>query len=256
MSDAIRAPSPRSILAAAWPLFQVSWPGCLPLALLGVAASGAPQAAAIEAGEARGFVHGSDWWGVTAVTTLLVLICQGGMLLRQAAIASGQKLAPFEAMRRAAMRLPQSLGTALLLFAPGLLAMAFVGRDGRIVAVLGLVAAAWLLWMAFAWPASLLDPCDPLTALRRAARLVRGRLGAVLLLEVIAFACVLVFVLLAGILLGVVMGIAGMGAATGSGQLGLSRLLLAALCAFPVVWLGAVWVTAFRQLRAGMTEGS
>jgi len=250
--SATSAPSPRSILAAAWPLFQVSWLGCLPLALLGVAASGSPQAAAIEAGEARGFVHGPQWWGLTLATTVLVLICQGGVLLRQHALAGGETLTPFEAMRRATMRLPQSLATSLLLCAPSLLAMAFVGRDWRLVALFGTLAAGWLLWMAFAWPAALLEPCDPFDALRRAAAMTRGRLRAVLLLELVAFSCVLVFVLLAGVLLGVVMSIAGMnGSAMGGGQLAFSRLLLAALCAFPVVWLGAVWVTAYRQLRAG-----
>ena len=197
-------------------------------------------------------MHGPQWWGVTAAATLLVLLCQGGVVLRQHALASGETLSPFEAMRRAALRLPQSVGTALVLCAPTVLAMAFVGRNSLAVAILGTLAAAWLVWMAFAWPAAILEPCDPWSALKRAAGLVRGRLGAVLLLELVAFSCVLVFVLLAGILLGVVMGIAGMdGASMGGGRLGLSRLLIAALCAFPVAWLGAVWVTAYRQLRAG-----
>lgn len=197
-------------------------------------------------------MHGSQWWGVTIATTLLVLVCQGGVVLRQHALARGAALSPFEAMRLSAMRLLQSLGTALLLCAPMLFAMAYVGRSPIVVAVVGTLAAAWLAWMAFAWPAAILEPCDPWSALKRAAGLARGRLGAVLLLQVVAFSCVLVFVLLAGILLGVVMSIAGMGGASAGGaQLGLSRLLLAALCAFPVVWLGAVWVTAYRQLRAG-----
>jgi len=244
--------TPRSILAAAWPLFQVSWLGCLPLALLGVAASGSPQAAASEAGEAHGFQHGEGWWGLVLATTLLVLICQGAVVLRQHALAEGRRLSPLEAMRLAARRLPQSLGTALLLSLPSLVVIALVPVDRRLVAVLAPFALGVLLWLAFAWPAALLEPCAPLEALRRGARLVRGRLRLLLSLELMAFAIVLVFLLLAGILLGVVMEIAGMdGAGVGRGQLGLSRLLIAALCAFPVIWLGAVWVTAYRVLRAG-----
>lgn len=183
---------------------------------------------------------------------MLVLICQGGVLLRQYALSNGESLSPFEAMQRATKRLPQSLAVAVLLFAPSVAAMAFVGRNRLLVTALGIVASAWLLWSAFVWVAAILEPCDPIAAIRRNAAIVRSHLRAVLLLEVIAFSCVLVFVLLGGILFGVVMGIAGMdGNAMGTGRLGLSRLLMAGLCSFPVVWLGAVWVTGYRALRAG-----
>ncbi len=255
MSPIGSTPTPRSILAAAWPLFQVSWPGCLPLALLGVAASGAPQAAAVEAGEAHGFAHGGDWWGLVVATTVLVLMCQGAVVLRQSALAAGERLSPFDALRLAVRRLPQSAGTALLLFLPSILAIALVPVDRRLVAAVAAVSVALLLWLAFAWPAAILEPCGPLEALKRGARLVRGRLRLLLMLELTALAFVLVFVMLTGILLGVVMSIAGMGGADvglGVVQLGLSRLLMAAVCAFPVVWLGAVWVTAYRLLmRSG-----
>lgn len=191
-------------------------------------------------------------------STVLVLMCQGAVVLRQWAMAAGQRLSPFDALRLAVRRLPQSAGTALLLFLPSLVAIALVPLDRRLVAVMVVVAVLLLLWLAFAWPAAILEPCGPLQALKRGARLVRGRLRLVLMLELTALAFVLVFVLLTGILLGVVMSIAGMngpgvGAGVGPGigavQLGLSRLLIAAVCALPVVWLGAVWVTAYRLLR-------
>lgn len=217
-----------------------------------MAASGAPQAAALEAGEAHGFAHGGDWWGLVLASTVLVLICQGGMVLRQSAMAAGERLSPFEALRLAARRLPQSAGTALLLFLPSIVAIALVPVDRRLVAAVGAVAVAVLLWLSFAWPAAILEPCSPVEALKRGARLARGRLKLLLTLSLTALAFVLVFVMLTGILLGVVMSIAGMGGAQiGAGQLGLSRLLLAVVCAFPVVWLGAVWVTAYRLLRPG-----
>jgi hypothetical protein len=93
-----------------------------------------------------------------------------------------------------------------------------------------------------------LEGLGPVAAIRRGARLVRGRLMASAGVVSSAFACVLVFVLLTGVLLGVIMSIAGMNSYTGPLQLAFSRLLLAALVAVPLVWLGAVWVTAYRAL--------
>jgi hypothetical protein len=59
---------------------------------------------------------------------------------------------------------------------------------------------------------------------------------------------VLVFMLLAGILLGMVMNLAGQGVNPGSGALAMSRLLLAILLAVPVLYAGAVAVTTWRAL--------
>jgi hypothetical protein len=238
----------RNILAASWPLFQVSWLGCLPLALIGVAASGSPQAAAIAGGEARGLVHSGEWWGLYFASALLTLICHGGVVLRQFALAEGLMLTPFEALRGATRRLPQSAATAVLLLAPLAVAIGLAPQTRLAAGALLLAGGALLVWQAFAWPAALREGLTPIAALRRGATLVRGRVLSVAGIVGTAFAVVLVFVLLAGILLGIVMGIAGMKAPSGALQLGLSRLLIAALIAVPSVWLGAVWVTAYRQL--------
>ena len=97
---------------------------------------------------------------------------------------------------------------------------------------------------------ALIQAIGPVSALRRGWRLVRGRVVQVAGIVGAAFAAVLVFVLLSGILLGVGMSIAGMRGPTGAGQLGASRLLIAGLVSVPVVWLGAVWVTTCRWLLA------
>ena len=58
-------------------------------------------------------------------------------------------------------------------------------------------------------------------------------------------AAILVFVLLSGILLAVVMNLAGIGAGTGHTGLSLSRWLMAAVLSLPVVYAGAVTVAAW-----------
>jgi hypothetical protein len=233
---------PREALAAAWPLFQVSWPGCLPLALIGVAASGSPQAARLS---------GPSWWGLYVASALLMLICYGGVLLRQLALADGRTLRPFDALRLATLRLPQSAATAALVGAPLALAVALVPWSPAAAAGLALAGLALALWLSLAWPVALAEGVGPVAAMRGAAGLVRGQVLRMAGLVGTAFAAVLVFVMLTGILLGIVMSLAGMQGPVGALQLGLSRLLIAGLIAVPVVWLGAVWVTAYRWLRAG-----
>jgi hypothetical protein len=239
--DAARAIRARDVLADAWPLFQIAWPGSLPLALIGVAASGSPQATKVTGGE---------WWGVYMASALLMLICYGGVLLHQLALAEGRALRPFDALRLATRRLPQSAATAAILCAPLAFAVTLAGWNRGLAALVALPGLVLAVWLALAWPAALAEGLGPVAALRRGAALVRGQVLRVAGLVGAAFAAVLVFVLLTGILLGVVMSIAGMRGPTGSLQLGASRLLIAGLIAVPVVWLGAVWVTAYCRLRS------
>src|SRR5262249_1927936 len=84
------------------------------------------------------------------------------------------------------------------------------------------------------------EGATPVAALREGAAIARGRWREMVMLVATAFSGVLVFVLLAGILLGIVMSIAGMSPHPGSMMVGFSRILLAGVIAIPVVWLGAV----------------
>ena len=73
-------------------------------------------------------------------------------------------------------------------------------------------------------------------------------LAAFVLLGASLMAAVLVFILLAGILVGIVMNLAGQ-ATPGPSALAFSRWLMAVLLAVPVVYGGAVTVSAWRAAR-------
>src|SRR5690606_39710060 len=94
-----------------------------------------------------------------------------------------------------------------------------------------------------------LRPRAPLQALARSIKLVRGRWLQVAMLGGTLLAAVLVFVLLTGIFMGVVMGLAGQANPT-AGGLALSRWLMAVVLAVPVVYGGAVTVSVWRTVSA------
>ncbi|MET0279869.1 MAG: hypothetical protein ABW278_01920 [Steroidobacteraceae bacterium] len=239
---AIRSLAVRDVLAAAWPLFQVSLPACLPLALIGVAASGTPGAEAMQSGEGRGFLHSASWWGLYAASTALMLICYGAILRQQLAHAAGRRAPLFESLRQSMLGLLPALAVLLLQL------LAFVG--GSVLLVLPGLAA--LVWLFFAWPAQIAGGVGPLAAAARSLQLVRGRFFAVAGVVGATIAAVLVFVLLTGILMAVVMNLAGQGAQSSHGGLSFSRWLMAALLALPVVYVGAVSVAAYCAALTGV----
>ena len=132
----------RAVLHATWPLFQVSLPGCLPLAILGVAASATPGAEAVASGEGRGIVHSGEWWGLYFASTVLMLICYGGILRQQLARARGESLGVMDSLRQAVIGLPGTAGVViltLLVVLAGCMAWSFPGSS-RCAAVLRLDA--------------------------------------------------------------------------------------------------------------------
>lgn len=226
------------MLKTAWPLFQVSLAGCLPLAVLGVAAGATPGAEAVASGEPRGFVHSPQWWGLYAASTVLTLICYGGVLRQQLALARGSRVAMFESMKQAAIGLPGALGVVL----PVTLAVA---AGLMLLVIPGLVL---LVFGFFTWVAQVDGGLSPLAAIRRGIHAVRGRFLATAGIVAAAIAAILVFVLLSGILLAVVMNLAGVGMDPGHAGLTFSRWLMAALLSLPVVYAGAVTVSAWNAL--------
>lgn len=226
------------MLHAAWPLFQVSWPTCLPLAVVGVAASGMPGAESVRSGESHGFTHSAEWWGVYAASIVLMLVCYGAVLLRQLSLASGRALTLRESLRGSVLKLPVAGATVLLV------TLAVLAGTALLV-VPGVLA---LLYLGFAWHAALWERGNVFAALARSVELVRGRALALLGVLGAAAAAVLVFVLLTGILLGLVMSLAGVDPREGSSGISLARLLYAVVLAVPVVWLGAVSTVSY--LRA------
>lgn len=260
--------APRDILGAAWPLFKACLPVCLPLAIVGVAAGATPGSEAALSG-ARTMAYTREWWGLTLASIVLTLVCYGAVLRWQLALArGGQRPALMHCIRQAAVDVPFVLPLLLLLtlpFVPAMLVTAWQGFN-LLAALLTLAAALLLVNAWFAWPelvaadieaeiaaggeaSTRLRPRSPLAALAGSARMARGRWMALLQVAGTLLAAVLVFVLLTGIFMGVVMGLAGQSTPT-AGGLALSRWLMALVLAVPVVYGGAVTVTAWRALNA------
>jgi hypothetical protein len=226
----------REVLAAAWPLFQVSLPGCLPLAVLGAAASDAPRAEAHRRGlDLWHLLATAEGVGLFAGSTVLLLICYAGILRQQLGWSVGRRCGVLQSLRDSLVGLLPTLGLYLLLLVtvvPGL--------------VLVLPGLGLLVLFFFAWVTLLEEKLSPLAALRRSVALVRGRFLAVATIVAAVLAAVIVFTLLVGILLAVVMYLAGQGDRPEHAGMSLSRWLMACIVAVPVVYVGAVSVAAFR----------
>ena len=255
---------PRAILSAAWPLFKRCLPVCLPLAVIGVAAGATPGSEAALSG-ARSLTYTGEWWGLTFASVLLTLICYGAVLRHQISLAAGAPRPVLDSIRQAAVDVPFVGIILLLMVLPLVPAMLATAAQGFGFAAALLTAGACLLLIHgwFAWPAlvaadldadvlgaQVVRPRAPLNAVQTSLRLVRGRWKELAFLAGALLAAVLVFVLLTGILLGMVMELAGQVTRTASG-LALSRWLMALLLAVPVVYGGAVTVTAWRRLHPG-----
>lgn len=234
------------MLGAAWPLFKASLPICLPLAVIGVAAGATPGAEATSSGM-RDMAYTRDWWALLAACMLLTLICYGAVLRQQFAIAAGEPQRLLDSLRSAAMDVPQVLAVHVVLLLPLVPAMLATSRlgFGLVPALLTLAAGGLLLHGWFAWPALVATPSGPVAAIRQSISLVRGRWTSFAQLAFALLASVLVFVLLIGIFIGVVMGLAGQATPDANG-LALSRWLMGLILAMPVVYGCAVTVSAWR----------
>jgi hypothetical protein len=235
----------RHVLGAAWPLFQVSLPTCLPLAITAVVVSSLPVAS----------LPDHEWWGVVFARTLLVLICYGAMLRQQLGFAAAGR-----------PRLRQSLGDAvrdlpavavivlawLLPFVPAMAATAWRGFDW-LALLLTLAASALVIHVLPAWPALIAGHPGPWRALVASVVFVRGRWLQVCAVVATLLAGVLVFLLLASILIGMVMNLAGQGTNPTPGALSASRVLVAVVLAVPVTYAGAAAAVTW---RASMTPAS
>jgi hypothetical protein len=230
----------RDVLGAAWPLFQVSLPACLPLTLIAVAASGSPVADATPLSR--------TWWGVVLVRAVLVLICYGAMLRQQLGIAAGDRPPVLQSVRNAFRDVPSALlliAVWILPFVPAAASTALRGFDS-LALVLTAGASASLVYVLPAWPEMIAGGLRPWTALANSVRMVRGRwlqFGGVVLTLV---GGTLVFALLASIFVNMVMSLSGQGANPTGGALVFSRWLIALVLAVPVVYAGATAVVTWR----------
>jgi len=228
------------VLRSTWALFQLSWPSGLPLALVGVVASGVPGAEAARSGAPRGIPQDPQWWGLYVASIALMLVCYGALTLRQASLADRAPLPVFDALRRSALSLPSAGLTAVIVMVAVVL--------GLVLAVLPGLALA--VWLSLAWIAALTEGADPAAAIRGSIAKVRGRFWPLAGAYAALLAAVLVFVMLAGIFVGVLMAVAGQqGPTSVVGQM-LSRLLFGCVIALPIVYVGAAQVIFYRTLQA------
>lgn len=217
-------------MRAAGRLFLLSWPQCLPLALLGVVVSGAPGALAARSGAARGLDHGLGWWLLYAGTVLVMLVCYGAVALRQQALVEGRRVSLWTVVGRSLRALPAAVVTATVyvLLAPLLLP---------------------LVALSLAWLAAVLEQGGLLDACRRSVQWTRGHLWPLTLTWLSVLAGVLVFIMLTGVFYGVVMVVAGQAGAQ-NGVL-ISQVVFTALLSLPVIYVSAVLVSCRAVLTAG-----
>jgi hypothetical protein len=271
MSPSVPSLPVNATLQTGWQLFSRSFLACLPLALPGVCAGGAPQAFA----RATGHSHDLQWGLVYGASNAIMLICYGAVILRQHALLTGGDAALARCVRVSLARLPATVLSLLLVLAPLLAPLALMSVTGRVVgghaslagAVLArpLVQAGGLLllllalgaahYLLFTWPAVLLERRGPVAALSRSVQLVRGNFWPLAGLVGSAAAGVVVFVILAGVFAGVFMLVAQAGAASapvyrspGPRTGAIATVVLSLLLVCPVQYLCAIGVAAFTGL--------
>lgn len=236
------------MLRLAWPLFQETLLRCLPLGVLAAAASAVPNAEAAARRAAGAPKYDGQWWMLLAAVTALVLICYGAVLRIQLHQARGGRQDALAAMRDAFGSLPATFAFLVIAFAP--LAPPALWLSMRGFGVIGmlllLAALAGVLLMFFGWPAMVARSISPWAALRLSVLLVRPRYRQVAAVVALLLAAVLVFTQLAGIFLGSMIMIAGPAAQSNPNWLAVSRWLLAGVLAVPIIYAGAVSITAWR----------
>jgi hypothetical protein len=240
--------SAREVLRLAWPLFQETLLRCLPLGVLAAAASAVPNAEALARRAAGAPRHDGQWWMLLATVSALVLICYGSVLRIQLHQARGERQDVFAAMRSAFAALPFTFLFLAMAFAPLVPPALWLSARGFgfIGMLLLLAALAGVLLMFFGWPAMIAQGLSPWAAARRSIVLARPRYLHVAAVVALLLAAVLVFTQLAGIFIGSVIMIAGPAAQSNPNWLAVSRWLMAGVLAVPIVYAGAVSITAWR----------
>jgi hypothetical protein len=237
----------RDVLEHAWPLFQVSLPTCLPLAVIAVALSGIPVAGALP--------QSREWWGVVAARTVLVLICYGAMLHQQLRLAAGERPRLRQSLQDAVRDVPSVLVLVAAWTLPFLPAVASTARRGfdAVAWLLTAMACALLVFVLPAWPAMIAENAPPWTALAGSVRLVRGQWLQFASLMLVLLVGLAIFILLTGIMIGMVMNLAGQGVDPAPAALAASRWLIGVVLAVPVMYACAVAVAAWRATAVRAT---
>lgn len=218
------------------------------MGILAAAASAVPNAEAAARRASGAPDHDGQFWMLITTVTALVLICYGAMLRIQLHQARGERQDAMVALRSAFASLPATFLFLVMAFAPLVPPALWLSMRGFgfIGVVLLLAAVAGMLLMFFGWPALAAQKISPWAAARQSILLARERYMQVAALAGLLLASVLVFALLASIFIGSVIALAGPQAQTSPVWLGVSRWLMAGVLALPIVYAGAVTITAWR----------
>lgn len=247
MSAPLYPPSrPQSIaevLDLGFRIFRASLIRCLPYGVLSMLASQLVSIYTIASGRPPGSMTTDPVLGVWfAVGLLLSLIFNTTLVLRQAAIVSGNRTDTATELRVALRRLPELIAMAILT----LLALG-VGS-----ALLILPGVYLMIGLVFTWQALLLVPLSPLKAMRYSLRLTRGYWWRTLLILTVAVAVLLVFYAAGLAVAMIVMPFAG--GADVALVTSISSAVIVAMNVVGAPFLWALMLAAFGDLQA-RTEG-
>jgi len=205
MSQALYPPSrPQSVgevLDSAFAIFRRTMLPCLPYAFLGILGNQLPHLYDVATGHVlREFPRGNlMWWAYYAAGLLIGSLFWAALVLRQAALASGQPAVAARELRTALQRLPLLI---VMLLLSGLAIL--VG-----LALLVLPGLYLMLGCLFGFPALMLERLGPVEALLYSNRLVQGRWWRTSLIFSVALTAFLALYALAPIVAGVVFVVRG-----------------------------------------------
>ncbi len=236
----------RERLRDAWPLFQVCLPSCLPLAVVGVAASAVPAAEAAAMGRSSNYLQQPEWWGIYLASTVLMLVCFAAVLRLQWSISTKQSQRWLDALKDSLRGLVPTAGVVILsslIIVPALLLLIVPGLAALVLLLLG-------------WHIQLFEQASPWNAIRRSVARVRPVFMKMAMLVLMMLAAIVVFVLMAGILMDLLTNLAGPGFADSKLGVSLSRWLMATVVALPVVYVAAVTTVVYQASRNASGQAS
>jgi|SRR5579863_1721796 len=204
------------VLDTAFRIFRVTLLGCLPFSVLASVASQLPYVYAILSGRPPPVLGDLDrlWWGLNLLGMIFWLALVSVIILRQAAGASGIRLAAREGTVAALRKLPALLGMILgVLAVCAVCAVPLVFLPRTLLPTAIAVVLVPLTWLGVAVScaafAVLIGNKGPLASIRHSVHLVRGNWWRTATIYSVAVVMLLVFYILATLLAGMVLPFTG-----------------------------------------------
>ena len=218
----------REVLDTGWLIFKATVGSTLSYAMLMSLATELPNLYSIALGRPLPAQDQTDprWWAWGIAGLILSLLLWGALLLRQKALAAGERTNAVAELRTAAIQLSRLIAVAALwmvavgvALSPYIVGTQLAGLDGIQGAADALKAlalspltlpAAWLsVALMFAPMLVVLSRQGPLDALLTSLRLVRGHWWRASVVMGVAFMGLFALVIVVAVMAGVVVGLAG-----------------------------------------------